>query len=303
MEAHIPSLGESITQLMVTLLASAAVLSVLVFSLIILRRKGCVAEINVIWYAFSLVFLLWWCLQLAFHLDILQQPFDDELGAQYNATMVEIKQLPDIEKNKYDSQEQMRLAGQPVDDEFKRRRQLEQKLADLGRRLADGEPWTVRYVHLKVREYLTDTRAEIGAVAIFLIVTVGPQLMNYILSGLSGCAATPRYVWQFEKIAIWSLIKFLAAFGGLLVADALSFYQVTLFRDARAKLIIFIDYVSHLPWGLGAVALAFVTAVCQVYTLEAAQALGSAWQQKPGSLPIRLHRFFTRNVSQTRNKY
>jgi hypothetical protein len=87
----------------------------------------------------------------------------------------------------------------------------------------EPEHWA-RYPYQIAREWLTDTHAELGFVAAILIVTIAPQFLNYILAGFSGCAATPRYVWQFEKIATWSLIKFLAAFGGLSVAEALGVY-------------------------------------------------------------------------------
>jgi hypothetical protein len=54
--------------------------------------------------------------------------------------------------------------------------------------------------------------------------------------------------------------------------------------------------------GVGAVGLSFVVAVFQVYTLEAAHALGDAWPKKPKSWPYVVHRFFTRNVPLAENK-
>lgn len=136
--------------------------------------------------------------------------------------------------------------------------------------------------------------------AAILIVTIAPQLLNYILAGFAGCAATPRYVWQFEKVAIWSLIKFLAAFGGISIAEALGFYA-QFGEDALTP-----DeggfgpdhYVEFFLWGIGAIGLAFVVAVLHVYALKAADGLGEAWDQKKTSLPYTLHRFFTRHLPQ-----
>jgi hypothetical protein len=217
--------------------------------LVILRPKGCTAEINVIWYAFSLVFVIWWCLNSAIALNIIDLPWVDPAA-----------------------------------------KGLAKEAPSHGLYPA---PWTGRYFYIMAQQYLTDTEAELGLVASVIIVAIAPQLLTYILSGLSGCASTPRLVWQFEKIAIWSLIKFLAAFGGLFAAEALdvrNFASTESFRES-----ILAD-VESLLRGLTAVAVAFVLSVLQVYFLDIAQALGQAWQQKTNSWPYRVHRFFTRNL-------
>jgi hypothetical protein len=56
------------------------------------------------------------------------------------------------------------------------------------------------------------------------------------------------------------------------------------------------QYVDFFLWGIGAVGLAFVVAVLQVYTLKAADALGEAWEKEQAFLPYKLHRFFTRHL-------
>src|SRR5262249_20491083 len=55
-------------------------------------------------------------------------------------------------------------------------------------------------------------------------------------------------------------------------------------------------YIGYLLWGVGAVGLAFVVAIFQVYTLEAARALGETLPREPKSWPYRVHRFFTRHL-------
>ncbi|WP_439373144.1 hypothetical protein [Bradyrhizobium sp. DASA03120] len=122
---------------------------------------------------------------------------------------------------------------------------------------------------------------------------VVPQLFNYVLSGLSGCAATPKLVWQFEKIAVWSLIKFLAAFGGVFVAQGLGAYSIL---TADGSNHVLMQYVEYFLKGVTAVGLAFVLTVLQVLILEGAHALSESWQKKPNSIGYRVHRFFTRNL-------
>jgi hypothetical protein len=43
---------------------------------------------------------------------------------------------------------------------------------------------------------------------------VVPQLLSYVLSGLSGSASRPVFVSQITNVAVWSLVKFLAALSG-----------------------------------------------------------------------------------------
>jgi hypothetical protein len=136
----------------------------------------------------------------------------------------------------------------------------------------------------------------LGLVVAVLIIAIVPQVLTYILSGLSGCASTPKLVWHFEKIAIWSLIKFLAAFGGFLTASAVNLYDIGFGPSVVNTVILFSARVDRLLQGLTAVAIAFVITILQVYFLEFANSLRQAWKQKPESWPYRVHRFFTRNL-------
>jgi hypothetical protein len=123
--------------------------------------------------------------------------------------------VADVDSARREVEKYPHLALDDDSDIARGKRAAERKYEEQYRRLQEGAPWTGLYFYNKAKDYLTNTHAELGLVAIILIVTIAPQLMNYILAGLSGCAATPRYVCQFEKIAIWSLIKFSAAFGGV----------------------------------------------------------------------------------------
>jgi hypothetical protein len=71
-----------------------------------------------------------------------------------------------------------------------------------------------------VFNYLTDFKGEVKMVLAVVGLVVVPQLLTYLLSGLSGSASPPVFVSQITKVAIWSLVKFLAAFSGLLAAIA-----------------------------------------------------------------------------------
>jgi hypothetical protein len=70
-------------------------------------------------------------------------------------------------------------------------------------------------------DYVTDLKSELVFVGVFVYLTIGPQFLSYLLSGASGSATAPRYVRQITSIAFWSLIKFMAALSGLLLASAL----------------------------------------------------------------------------------
>jgi hypothetical protein len=69
-----------------------------------------------------------------------------------------------------------------------------------------------------IYNYLTNVSDEFQLVAAVVYLAIGPQLLAYFLSGLSGSATPPMFVRQIGTIAIWSLIKFMAALGGILLA-------------------------------------------------------------------------------------
>ena len=79
-----------------------------------------------------------------------------------------------------------------------------------------GPSWvsTLEFVH----HMLTDVEGEVQLVVAVLYLAVAPQLLTYLLSGISGSATPPVFVRQTASIAVWSVIKFLAGLGGILLA-------------------------------------------------------------------------------------
>jgi hypothetical protein len=207
-------------------------LPMIAWSIDLLRAARRIAEINVVWYTFSLVFVIFWCLNLAAAWGFIELPRETHAG------------------------------------------------------LVDLEPWTRPYFYMKAKDYLTDIKAELALIAAVIIIAILPQLMTYVVSGLSGCASTPRFVLQFEKIAIWSLIKFLAALGGFVTADALdaSYFLGKPFKDST------LSRTELLALGWGHLALAFGIAFLQIVFLIYVQRIKTiSWLNG-------LHRWFTRNV-------
>ncbi|MGY4257685.1 hypothetical protein ACVI1L_004753 [Bradyrhizobium sp. USDA 4516] len=66
---------------------------------------------------------------------------------------------------------------------------------------------------------LTNVQDELLLVGTIVYLGVAPQLLTYVLSGLSGSATAPIYVRQIGLVAVWSVIKFLAGLGGILLAQ------------------------------------------------------------------------------------
>jgi hypothetical protein len=73
---------------------------------------------------------------------------------------------------------------------------------------------------------LTDVGEEVALVFVVSALVVVPQAISYFLSGLTGAALTPKFIGLVRAFAVWSLIKFLAALGGIKTAEALA--QMTL---------------------------------------------------------------------------
>ena len=69
-----------------------------------------------------------------------------------------------------------------------------------------------------VYEWLTGFGAEVVTVAVFLALVVLPQWLAYVFSGLSGCATRPMFISQATDVAMWSLIKTVAAISGITLA-------------------------------------------------------------------------------------
>jgi hypothetical protein len=66
---------------------------------------------------------------------------------------------------------------------------------------------------------LTDIKGEAKLVLAVVGLVVVPQLLTYFLGGLSGSASPPVFVSQITDLAVLSLVKFLAAWSGIVAAN------------------------------------------------------------------------------------
>lgn len=108
-----------------------------------------------------------------------------------------------------------------------------------------------------VHHYLTDVDDEFRLVAAVVYLAIGPQLLTYLLSGLSGSATPPKFVRQIGTIAIWSVIKFVAALSGILLAEPVA-------RLSLGTQISVLDFLQ----GTAMIALAFILAAIQHQYLD-----------------------------------
>jgi len=208
---------------------------------ILILRKNNTAEINVIWYVFSLVFVIFWSLFAAVDLKIIEPVWSPA------------------------------------------------SVADGAIVRQHAEPWTKQYFYELATDILLDWRGELLLVCSVVLIAIVPQLLTYVLAGLSGCASIPKWVWQFEQFAILSLIKFLAALGGFLAPSA---FRVTS-SDYDGDMLL-INIITSLK-GLTAVAAAFALAVLQIYFEKLYHYLLGV-SQDPKWRPNAIHRFFTRKL-------
>lgn len=140
-----------------------------------------------------------------------------------------------------------------------------------------------------IYDYLTNAKDEFILIVAIVGLFVGPQLLTYLLAGISGAAQAPRFVWQVEQFVVWSLIKFIAALAGIRSATAF------------AKLVTHqtVEVDEFLP-GLLFIAAAFGWARMHFDLHEQRETLSrqfsgsqTRWHIRQG---MKIHRFFTRNV-------
>ncbi len=133
-------------------------------------------------------------------------------------------------------------------------------------------------------KYLTGVHDELILVGSLLAIGILPQLLAYLLSGLSGSASPPLFVWEVERIAVLSLIKFLAGFGGVAMGIATG-------ELAGGKSQSFGVYFGAAMF----VFAAFFLAAMEIWMRESLPVL---WRKHESRLRLlsAAHRFFTRNV-------
>jgi hypothetical protein len=70
--------------------------------------------------------------------------------------------------------------------------------------------------------YSLDFGEELKLIAFVVLLVCVPQLLAYVLSGISGSSSSLVFVSRISQVAIWSMIKFLAVCSGLFLASPLS---------------------------------------------------------------------------------
>ncbi len=134
--------------------------------------------------------------------------------------------------------------------------------------------------------YLTNVEDELTLIAIVAALALGPQLLTYVLSGLSGSASTPRFVSQVARIAVWSFVKFAAGLGGILISEPFAKLTVGI-------AVTFHDFLA----GFRYTAISFFYAA--VY-IAATERLPTYLREELKGIPLQvlvtIHRFFTRNT-------
>jgi hypothetical protein len=134
---------------------------------------------------------------------------------------------------------------------------------------------------------ITNVHDELLLVSVFVYIGIVPQLLTYLLSGLSGSASQPRFVRQIGIAAIWMLIKFMAALSGILLARPLT--DLLLGKTVP---------ISGLVQGLGFISAAFTLALAHHNLFDREL----EFEVVPGfrihastDVHPKIHDFFTRN--------
>jgi hypothetical protein len=140
-----------------------------------------------------------------------------------------------------------------------------------------------------IYDYLTNAKNELILIGAIAGVFIGPQLLTYILAGVSGVAIAPKFVWHIERFVVWSLIKFIASLAG--IRSATPFAKLTTHQP--------VELAEFLP-GLLFIAAAFGWANIHFDLHEQREAFSRQLSKSQPSWHIRqvikLHRFLTRNA-------
>ncbi len=91
---------------------------------------------------------------------------------------------------------------------------------------------------------LTNVDDELSLIAITIALLVVPQVLTYVLSGLSGSASAPRFVLIIERVAAWSFIKFSAGVAGILTAEQSATWLAGTHSPAASDFIPPLVYIS-----------------------------------------------------------
>ncbi|UPK15807.1 hypothetical protein IVA93_37495 (plasmid) [Bradyrhizobium sp. 155] len=143
-----------------------------------------------------------------------------------------------------------------------------------------------------IYDHLTDPKGEIAFLGVMVGLALGPQLMTYLISALWGTASAPKFVRHIQAIAVWSLVKFLAGLGGIVISQSLAVQMAgTTLYDEN------IPRIGILPiFAIGASSVAAAFMIAAIYTM-----LNDAWDsflEKHAAPPalMDIHKWCTRHV-------
>jgi hypothetical protein len=139
-----------------------------------------------------------------------------------------------------------------------------------------------------IYEYLTNVDDEIRLILIVAALAIGPQVLTYFLSGLSGSASAPKFVSQVAKLANWSFIKFMAGLGGILIAAPIAKLTV-------GKSVTFYDFLLGLRVSTFAFAYATAYILCSNEVPNFFKRHAES-NRGPFGVLVMIHKFFTRNA-------
>jgi hypothetical protein len=146
---------------------------------------------------------------------------------------------------------------------------------------------TLEHVCKDIYDFLTNAKSEFLLVGTLTALAILPQMLAYLLSGLSGTATVPKFVRQVHNVAVWSLIKFEAGFGGVITGEFFAtLLKASIFQHQWPTFIQF--YIGFLT-----TTLAFVMAALHVSLMEEFP----GWRERHSKLLeplLALHRFLTR---------
>jgi hypothetical protein len=129
--------------------------------------------------------------------------------------------------------------------------------------------------------HITNVQEESLMLLSVVTVVVFPQILAYLLSGLSGSASPPRLVRQFTDVGMWALIKFFSVLAGI--------------NAARLALWLTVDKGPI----VGAIS-ASIVCLSHAFGLLVLWYFMRSWHTPPGSLTSRVHEFFTRYSDPTK---
>ncbi|UZE47003.1 hypothetical protein ONR75_18540 [Rhodopseudomonas sp. P2A-2r] len=135
-------------------------------------------------------------------------------------------------------------------------------------------------------DFFTNLPGEVTIVTAGVAITVLPQVITYILAGLSGSATAPVWIGEIEAVAFWSIAKFIAGLGGIVLSQPV------------ASLLVGAEWSGYQYFGgFACLAAAFTMAAIRVWMTEVLPTVVKSSKLLP--LFRKVHRKFTKYGTET----